>query len=215
MELMKEAHILLAECETGLRRLLSRAATAADYDAIFQITSLARSLARLRANSVNDTAPIGRDIPRVNEGARKSSQGSTDREGQASKKRRLRKRKSERPPGKYPKFFRRGDDIIKVGWSKKDQREYQHKSPGKYLSVIAQAIELAGPNGRIVATQDVFPIKDPETGMEIPSYQAYLCLALLREAGLVEQEGRQGHKVTAHGSVTSQALLVWESLPQK
>ena len=117
--------------------------------------------------------------------------------------------------GAYPKFFRQGDEIVKIGWSKKDKREYQHKSPGKYLCVIAQAIEAVGTNGKMVATQQVFPVKDPETEADIPGYQAYLCLALLRHTGLVSQEGRQGYKVSSDGSLTSQALLVWESLPKK
>ncbi len=48
--------------------------------------------------------------------------------------RRVRNRRSShhparrRPADDYPRFFRRGDELVKVGWSKKDRREYNHRA---------------------------------------------------------------------------------------
>ncbi len=95
--------------------------------------------------------------------------------------------------GEYPRFVREGDNLVKVGWSKSQRAEYEHKSPQRLLAVLCESLTSA--NGKRIMMDKVLPLNDPVTGNPFPDYQSYLCLAWLRSAGLVIQHGRQGYSL--------------------
>ena len=82
--------------------------------------------------------------------------------------------------GQYPKFVREGDNLVKIGWSKSQRAEYEHKSPKRLLAVLCESLTSA--NGKRIMMDKVLPLKDPVTGSAFPDYQSYLCLAWLRSA---------------------------------
>jgi len=94
----------------------------------------------------------------------------------------------------YPKFLRDGDRLIKLGWSKKDRREYEHKAPADVCKAIcfrlADAVE-----GQVFRMEDFFPIANAD-GQEIPTYQSYLVLAWLRSLSLIERTAKDGYRWT-------------------
>ena len=55
----------------------------------------------------------------------------------------------------------------------------------------------------------------PQLGTEIPTYQAYLCLAWLRGAALIEQHGRQGYSVPAAAQLAGLAVRRFEQLARR
>jgi hypothetical protein len=99
-------------------------------------------------------------------------------------------RARRRQPTGYPKFARDGDRLVKIGWSKKDGVEYEHRAPQSALRGVVSALRATG--DREFAMDDVFPLKD-HGGDEIPSYQAYLVLAWLRSIGAVQKASRGGY----------------------
>jgi hypothetical protein len=50
---------------------------------------------------------------------------------------------------------------------------------------------------------------------ELPSYQAYLCLAWLVVAGVLEKHGRQGYTVNAAGDLDAVVESAWQQLPRR
>jgi hypothetical protein len=109
----------------------------------------------------------------------------------------------------YPKFFRDGDTLIKVGWSKSEGSEYEHKCPKRVLDVlVAELPHITGPGKRFVMDK-VLPLSDPDTGVEFATYQPYIALAFLRQAGLVEQHGRSGYSIPKPKTLTADADRAW------
>jgi hypothetical protein len=117
--------------------------------------------------------------------------------------------------GDYPKFLRRGEEIVKIGWSKRSKGEYQHKAPYKVVSLLTAAIAARVTNGSLLVANELMPFTDPGDGTEIPDYQVYVCLAWLRHESLIEQEGRQGYVVSEPSSLEKRADDKWKALTSK
>lgn len=115
--------------------------------------------------------------------------------------------------GDYPQFLKDGDSLVKVGWSKAEKSEYEHKSPKKVLLAVAQALAAAGAKGRRFTMDKVLPLQDASDGSTLPDYQCYLCLAWIRQSGLVIQHGRQGYTLPKTGDLLSAIERCWETLP--
>ncbi len=182
---------LLEECEKGLRRLVGAAATKGDYAEIVRLTSWAKIIGELA-----EDANRHRSIPTPPHGSVETYRtfvtpiGQETRQAVKPSKGRA-KARSAKPSG-YPKFFRRNRELIKIGWSKQERAEYQHKAQHAVLMQLVSKLAVVGAGGKIFTAEDVFPL-GAEEGSPIPNYQAYLCLAWLRHEGLVDAHGRQGY----------------------
>jgi hypothetical protein len=117
--------------------------------------------------------------------------------------------------GKHPRFLRDGENLVKVGWSKSEKSEYEHKSPRKVLSALGAVLVAAGAKGRRFSMDKLLPINDPTDGTRLPDYQCYLALALLRENALVIQHGRQGYSLPKKGDLLLSIEKLWEQLPSR
>jgi hypothetical protein len=115
----------------------------------------------------------------------------------------------------YPTFFRAGDTLVKVGWSKKTKSEYEHKAPKAALDALVKALTDAGRRGRLFTMDSLIPLIDPSTGASIPDYQAYLGLGWLKNESLVVQHGRQGYTLDAGKSLIESAEERWHNLYSK
>jgi hypothetical protein len=125
--------------------------------------------------------------------------------------------RSKRPPasaGEYPRFLREGDSLVKIGWSKSERAEYEHKCPRSVLPLLAAAIAKAGANGKRFGMDKVLPLNDTDNH-EIPAYQVYLALAFLRSVGLLEQHGRQGYTLTTRADIGGVIDRQWGALPNR
>ena len=122
-------------------------------------------------------------------------------------------RKRRPTTGEYPRFERDGDRLIKIGWSKRDERVYEHRAPRETVFVVTSA--LSSKRSKKVFTMDqVLPLND-NAGHEIPSYQAYLASAWLRSIGVVQRRGKDGYAV-ANGSLESSKVeRLWNDIPAR
>ena len=191
MDTAKQAIEVLAGAEKRLRELVGTAAAGGDYKTAEQIMTWARALGELVSDpSLTGTSPM--------------------QSGEL-----LRIRKSRRTPAKgdYPRFLRKGDDLIKIGWSKKEKEEYEHKAPRRVLVALANAIARRSNNGKVFETDEIFPLKDDD-GSEFPGYQSYVALAWLRTVGLVEQRGREGYKVVSPATLGARVGEAWKSISE-
>lgn len=214
---MKTAVAVLADAEARLRELVGQAAAQGDYDMAVRVATVAKDVAALAAGIDEDasilrhtnglaatTSPGG--LP-----AQPSISGSAPR-GRAGRSGRTARSRYMPPKGAYPRFFRRGDYLVKVSWSKKERGEYQHKAARRVVELLAAAIARRAGNGRQFTSEDIFPLKDPETGGEVPSYQAYAALAWFRASGLVRPHGRQGYTAGNPGKLLEAVTAGWEKL---
>lgn len=201
---------ILRKAEQALRSLLSQAAERAEYDNLLVLTDWARILQGL-AQEPPITAPsngngAARDDQRVKKLVRLAQPKMTPAAGP-------KKAKSRREKNNYPKFLRDGEHLVKIGWSKREKKPYEHKSPKRVLTLLTDALVASGRNGRRFAMEDVLPLRDPEGGGDIPSYQVYLTLAWLRAEDLITQHGRQGYSLRPDINLHTASEEHWKRLP--
>jgi hypothetical protein len=189
---------LLQETESKLRGLVSEAAASGDYASVVQITSWARTLSELvnreATTKVNGAVPVPRS---AQSGAKGPKQLSLSRWGQRS----------------YPLFFRQGDQIVRIAWSKREKKEYRHKAAYGILKVLTKSMVDKGADGRVFATEQFLPVRDAQ-GAEVPNYQAYVGIALFKQAGLIDQHGRQGYSIPRLADFKDAVEAVWKKLPE-
>jgi hypothetical protein len=207
MTSVEKAKAVLSAAETSLREVLAGAAREGEYAALQYLTSCATALSKLlldidrlagtpeQQTTVNGSVPIL--TPRL------AAEPTIDRKAQSPK---------QKAVAKYPKFLRRGDSLIKIGWSKKSKQEYLHKAPRYVLSLVAKSLSELARGGKLVNANDVTTLSDPATETEVPGYQVYLCLAWLRDVELIEQEGRQGYRIVEPENLQQLVDRRWENL---
>jgi len=232
MGTIEQAVEVLGETERRLRGLVAQAAAAGEYDVVDRVTDGARTLAALSRNLQNGDSGqqdvTGKASPSTaldgatSQGIRqKASAGAGSQARSASPGRASATNRTKRQPAKgdYPKFYRRGDQLVKVGWSKKEREEYVHKAPRRALDALAAAITRRSSNGKPFAADEVFsatrPLKDGHDGSEIPGYQAYVALAWFKQAGIVKQHGRGGYSLKNGANVPDAVLASWQKLPEE
>jgi hypothetical protein len=179
MKLIK-AREILETCERELRTLVAESASRGDYPGVMSLTALARAVADLSVRAEEGNAEPRPDaLPQRDSSGVASviaSRGATD---------------AKRSKQNYPQFFRKGDELVKVGWSKRDRKEYHHRAPRAAVDAIALALKKAGTKGRLFNGGDLMPVKGLESSAVVPDYQVYLVLAWLKDLGVVKQRGRR------------------------
>ena|ERR1700680_3817599 len=189
---ISEGLLVLEGAERGLRDLLAAAAGAGDYDAVALLTSWARALANMRAPIV-------------------ASPASREEDQQPARSQNTRKKRAREKTHDYPRFFRRGDELVKIGWSKRDRKEYVHRTPKEVLNLVVDAVMKIGSLSKVFPAESIFSHIE-KRGESVPAYQVYVSLAWLRGENLIEQHGRQGYSMTTDAlKPVSQAR--WEQLP--
>jgi len=181
----------LQHAEHQLREQMQTAAKQGDYETLTLITGVAKKVAEL-ATEVQSASGEPLDSPRI-----------------------------PPPPPKlvpprllkgYPKFFRNGDALVKIGWSKSEKAEYEHRAPIPVLNCVVAAIEGMSKRQRFPMESVISTIFMPG-GAEIPTYQTYLCLAWLRQEALVIQHGRQGYSVKSGIQLSTEVRARFAQLP--
>lgn len=190
MRMFKDKAIkAIRQCETELRGLLAAAADAGDYEIVLKLTLWAQQLAALTVSTDGSTSLRKPTIVAPDSSVKRVVKGKD-----------------------YPRFGRRGESLVKVGWSKREKKEYEHKAPKRVVDLLASALVRTGANRRIFQASDILRLADPDDGNEIPAYQVYLALAWLRSLGLVDQHGRKGYSITKPKELVATADGAWHSL---
>lgn len=179
---------VLTKCEADLRELVAAAADSGDYDAVLRITSWAKQIALM-----SGAAPAVISEVRPNATSAKKA--------------------AAKPV--YPRFLRRGSQLVKIGWSKREKSEYEHKAPREAALVLARAAADIGKDGRIFQVNALSPLIDPKDGSEVPDYQVYLVIAWWRGAGLLDQHGRQGYSIPNAKQLQQAVESAWMKLPEE
>jgi hypothetical protein len=101
---------------------------------------------------------------------------------------------------------------VKIGWSKRDERVYEHRAPREVVFLVSTAISTKVKPKAVFTMDQILPVND-EAGAEVPSYQAYLALAWLRSLGLVQRKGKEGYALANGALDNSKLQRLWNSVP--
>lgn len=113
----------------------------------------------------------------------------------------------------YPRFERDEDRLVKVGWSKKDRRAYEHRTPLSVANAVIAAL-IARMNKRGYIQMDkVLPVKFD--GEEVPSYQAYVVVAWLRSLGILTKQGNDGYKLDSKWALNANIDELLQRTPER
>lgn len=194
--IMSKAIELLEKCEQGLRGLVAEAADQGDYATVQSIADLGRAVDAMVAES-RTTVQRGAHAPVADVKHEKSSKAERRNPSQME----------------YPKFYRRGNELVKVGWSKKDRREYNHRAPRAAVDAVAAVLRHVGAKGKVFNGDTLLPLKNLTDGTAIPDYQAYVALAWFKHLGVVTQEGkRSGYTLPPDKPIDSTITAAWPEL---
>ena len=192
---------VLRVAENGLAGLAAEASAQRAYVDAALLLEAARQVQQIGEDTLldsGDEVPVGPAGPTPTPAAVKNF-SAADRPTTARKKKK----------DAYPVFFRDGDTLVKVGWSKSEGAEYEHKCPKRAVDVlVSECARVAGPAKRFVM-DTLLPLSDPDSKAEIPDYQAYVALAFLRHASLVEQHGRSGYSIPKPKSLLADTESAW------
>lgn len=194
----------LRACEEELRKLAAEAAAQGDYDALTRLGNTARTVAEISRDW--QTAPQARDTVQPDAGLTARQAPEAASLGAAPG----RDHSTKAARGAYPRFIRRGNELVKIGWSKGDRKEYQHRAPHSLLVKLRQALLDAGKRRKLFK-MDVLERQLSSIGA--PGYQAYVWLAWLRSAGLVKQHGRQGYSIVKPATFEEDVNLAFAEVP--
>jgi hypothetical protein len=223
MEPLSQAVEIVRQAEDDLRNLLLRAAEQGDYGTASMLAEWAKKLKDMQNGS------LGRELNKLAlhksqpEATAELSGATTERlgaaNGQLADSRRpealqTSKPKTKRTRREYPKFLRDGEELLKIGWSKRRKGFYRHKAPKRVVLLVTQALQRAAQNGDRFIMDQIFPIRDRESDAEVPTYQAYLSLAWLRKEKLIVQHGRQGYSLSSDTDLTDAVEERWKLLPK-
>ena len=104
---------------------------------------------------------------------------------------------------------------MKIGWSKIQKSEYEHKAPFTVIHDLTAAILHTASKTRRFVMDTILPLKSSVDGQEVPSYQTYACLARLRREGLIIQHGRQGYSIKPKAEINAIIQKLFKQLPEQ
>jgi hypothetical protein len=199
MSIGEEAKKVLQEAENALRDLIARGAKEQRYREIIRVANLADGVARLhRGEASSQTLQ-----PNVSS---TSSLLKSKKTGLATA------RKSRSARHGYPRFERDGNRLVKLGWSKKNKKEYEHRVPQEVVISFVRHLGDTVADGKIFDVESLLPVQDV-AGEEIPAYQVYVTLAWLRTMGVVEKMGKDGYVIRDTSLIDGGLDKLWGSVP--
>jgi len=110
----------------------------------------------------------------------------------------------------YPLFYKDRDILVKIGWSKSQGGEYEHRAPKAAVDSLAGELMRVA-TGKPTSMEALLPLRDSR-GSELPSYQAYLALAWLRGGGAIQRHGQDGYSLTPEFSDSEAIAKLWSRL---
>ena len=149
MTLKEKAVQALAACEKGLRDLLAEAAQVGDYDVVVLLTECAREVGQITSQFHPAAQSTTAQDRTVSDAATSTSASRPTGMSRAPKSARR----------SYPKFIRRENELIKIGWSKGEKREYEHRAPSRILEPLIGALAKAGTRGKRFSIDQLLPFR--------------------------------------------------------
>lgn len=215
MDIVRQAYRLIRGCELEIKALMEAAIKDRHYDEIGRLAALAARLSALIGEEESDEGdnyvppPLAPTTPALSQ-PRSAAHETLARAEPAVRAASIGRRRRDQ----YPRFERHADRLMKLGWSKKDRAEYEHRAPLETVRSVVSKLSSSVRKDGYLRMEDVLPIVSPD-GTEIPSYQAYLVLAWLREMGVFQRQGNDGYKLVWKRLDENDLENVWKQTPAR
>lgn len=201
---------VLRSAEEELHALISAELKLQNYSEVSRIAAAAEQVALLAKElGTGASASAVSAMPRT-----KASSTVSRPRGTRSPRAKTAKRPDSHAQSGYPRFAREQDRLIKIGWSKKNESEYEHRVSRDAVVSVLTALGGKFGGGELFEADTLLPVVDA-SGAEMPSYQVYLVLAWLRDLGGLEKQGREGYRCTAGKLDDSQIAELWARTPSR
>jgi hypothetical protein len=204
MNTLFEAAAIIKAAETSLRDLMQKALAAGDYR---DLPALARMGEQLSGMTTRIGAP---DNPQPESLAPHGGALHASSNRQLAPKKVKAGNKKE-----YPRFKREGDRLVKIGWSKSDKAEYQHRTPSSVGRGLLVAVSNLAKTKELFSVEDILPLTEGSDKTEIPPHQVYLALAWLKAEGIVLPKGREGYSLLVTEDPETLFRERWKALPTR
>jgi hypothetical protein len=216
MQALVKALEIVRQAEAQLQQLLLRAAQQGDYETARVLAEWAKPLKQVTQQSdsvdVRDSVALANGKARVQAEAYPATVHKRTDAGKSPLRHKANRTKAAR--GEFPKFLRDGEELLKIGWSKREKKVYRHKAPKRVVVLVSESLQQAAQDGERFVMDQILPIRDRETDSDVPSYQAYLSLAWLRKEKLIVQHGRQGYSLRPETDLPNAVEERWNVLPK-
>jgi hypothetical protein len=111
-----------------------------------------------------------------------------------------------------PQFYRDGERLVKVAWSKKDKAPYTHFAPQPVITALIEAIQAKKGEGKLFRAGEVLASVRNSRQERYPSYQVYLALNWLREVDVISKRGRDGYVLKGKAATDERIAKHWNDL---
>ena len=217
MDTIQTAKLVILDAEAELRDLISKALAERRYDDVKVLAELANRVAQL-ATGTDAQLLVSESRPAIDQMASNAQLGiqspSTDTQvletptGQTT---RVELKKVASAKSGYPKFVRDDDRLVKIGWSKRNRKEYEHRVPRETVLILLRHLDSAVEETKVFDIDGLLPVTS-DAGEDIPGYQVYVVMAWLRQAQVIEKKGRDGYIIRDKSVLTDKWNELWESL---
>lgn len=192
MNPLNETEAVLEATEAQLREIVKDSLSRGEYADVSTVVALAQSIAELRrtlpgksgGDAVLASSHSGRGT-QVNQDIYHPDKGATPSAA-------LRVKHQEKL--EFPRFERHAKRLVKLGWSSKDKRVYEHRASYDAVEEICQRFAENAGSKKLLKMEKLLPMKT-DSGDEIPSYQVYLVLKWLQQHGVIERQGKDGYVI--------------------
>jgi hypothetical protein len=207
MEYIDEARGVLRNAEQSLVDVAQKALSQHDYPKATFLMGLAEELrdivGRLESPPGDTLLPPDMEGAKISQDLAQAVQGAVKpKHSRGSPKK-----------GEFPKFLRDDDSLYKIGWSKTGRAPYEHKAPKYVLLALVDKLKAVAAKKRRFTMEHILPLKKKDDQAELPSYQVYVCIAWLRQLGLVTQYGRKGYSISHPPKLEFSVEKSWQKLP--
>jgi hypothetical protein len=200
--------------ETALSNLIQRAMKSRDYfearRLVDAVANVSRALIALEQAAQN--APHGSAIEGLASygNDRETDSGTLpDRENERAWKHTS---KTRLPP--FPRFERDADRLVKIGWSAKEKRTYEHRVALDIVRDFCRFLADIGTERRVFKIGKLARVSASD-GTEIPTYQTYLVLKWLQRVGAVSRRGNDGYVVKDGELSPARVEAHWLATPDR
>lgn len=194
--LIEKIEAVLTKAENELQEVIVEAAKTGDYRGVDAGRAAAVEICNIKARILKPSS----------KGELKSESNVSRTKKKVATKRHVR--------GKYPKFEIKNDTLVRIGWSKKERREYTHKvSKRVFVETVEVMGRLAqGGAGPFMAETIIEQVNNAEYAESetIPSYQIYVVIGFLRKLNCIKQIGREGYDIPI--DLAKKAESAWGNL---
>jgi hypothetical protein len=205
---LKQLVSALAQLDADARKLVAAAAAEGNFEDVVELAPLAKDIATLAVQWSGDFPPT-KATPIGNNDSGDDGTNGGPQPGRTS---RIRPQKKN----EYPQFVRERDELVKLGWSARDKKIYEHRVPRSAIDIVTRTVANKGKTGQRFSMDELLRAIAVKSGDDnIPSYQAYATVSWLKRNGMLLQHGRQGYTVVRPQTFNDSVQTAWQALKRR